>query len=84
MPYLGEKTRIYLISVSCYTRDSPLLVSSAAEAYKPSAELHFLYFRHLNLYQLYPHILKPNYMPNTVLYMQLSIRQYVISQSFSD
>jgi hypothetical protein len=31
-----------------------------------------LYFRHLNLHQLYPHILKPNYMPNTALLMQLS------------
>jgi hypothetical protein len=59
--------------VSCYTRDSPLLVSSAAEAYKPSAKPHFLYFRH-NLYQFYPHILKPSYMPNTALFMQLSGR----------
>jgi hypothetical protein len=37
-----------------------------------SAESHFLYFRHLNLHQLYPHISKPEYMPNTVLLMQLS------------
>jgi hypothetical protein len=51
----------------------PLLVNSATEAYKSSAEPHFLYFRHLlNLHQLYLHILKPNYMPNTALFMQLS------------
>jgi hypothetical protein len=59
-------------SVSFHTRDSPILVSPAAEAYKPSDEPHFLYLRHLNLHQLCPHILKPNYMPNTALFMHLS------------
>jgi hypothetical protein len=39
---------------------------------KPSAKPHFLYFRHLNIYQLYYHILKPNYILNTALFMQLS------------
>jgi len=48
-----------------------LLDSLAAETYKTSAEPHFLHFRHLNLYQLYPHILKANAMQNTALFTQL-------------
>jgi hypothetical protein len=63
---------VYVHFVSCYTRDPPLWANSTAEVYKSSTEPHFLHFRHLNSYQLYPHILKPNYILNTALFMQLS------------
>jgi hypothetical protein len=59
-------------NVSLHTRDSPLLVSSAAEAYKPPLNRTSCTFD-LSIYVNFTLIfLKPNYMPNTALFMQLS------------
>jgi hypothetical protein len=60
-----------MLSVSCHSHD-PHLVSSVTEAYKPSPELHFLVFKTSQSILNLPSYLKPNYMLNTTLIMQLS------------
>jgi hypothetical protein len=50
----------------------PLLVSSAAEAYRPFAEPHLFVLKTSQSILTLPSYLRPNYMPNIALFMQLS------------
>jgi hypothetical protein len=54
-----------------------MFACNPSQTYKPPAKSHLLYFRHLNLHQLYPHMLEPNCMPNAALFIQLSASGWV-------